>query len=186
MAGFAEFAKDKPKAKLYLHTALQDIGFDLKDMIAQFDLADRMILTEGLSAAHGVSVERLNFIHNSLDVHALISLGDGFGLPTAESMATGCPQLVSDHSCLKELVEGHGGLTVDTAAWLMNISGINTWGGLSDPKDITKKLNLLYNSKNMRIKYAEDGYKFITQEKFTWDFAANQFNNLFNELFHII
>ncbi len=186
MAGFAEFAKNKPNVKLYLHTALQDIGFEITDMARQFDILDKLILTEGVTPARGVTNQRLNLIYNSLDVHALISLGDGFGLPVAESMATGCPQIVSDHSCLKELVDGHGGLTVKTAAWLMNIQGINTWGGLSDYKDLANKLDILYKSPELRVKYAEQAYNFITQEKFTWDYAAAQFMAIVKQMFHII
>jgi glycosyltransferase involved in cell wall biosynthesis len=125
-------------------------------------------------------------IYNSFDVNALISLGDGFGLPVAESMATGCPQVVSDHSCLRELVEGHGGLTAKTASWLMNTTGINTWGGLTDVDDLTEKLEILYKNKDLRISMAEQGYAFIKQEKFTWDYAAKEFNKIFKSLFHIL
>jgi len=185
-AAFAEFAKDKPEAKLYLHTALEDIGFDIRDMIRQHNLADKLILTEDMTPAKGVPEEFLNYIYNSLDVNALLSLGDGFGLPVAESMATGCPQLVSDHSCLKELVEGHGGLTVRTAAWIMNTSGINTWGGVPDVDDVVEKLNLLYNSRELRIKLAEDGYKYICQDQFSWDNIANQFEEIIKSTLHIL
>lgn len=185
--GFADFAKDKPEAKLYLHTALQDIGFDLIDLVNQFDLADKLILTEDIKTpAHGVSGEDLNLIYNSFDVNALISLGDGFGLPVAESMATGCPQLVSNHSCLQELVEDHGGLTVKNAAWILNTSGINTWGGISDTEDITEKLQLLYDNKELRIKLAEDGYAFIQQEQFKWPYIGAQFNSIIRNMFHLL
>ena len=186
MAGFADFAKDKTDAKLYLHTALADIGYDLLELADQLKIDDKLILTEGVTPAQGVSEERLNQIYNSLDVHALISLGDGFGLPTAESMATACPQLVSDHSCLKELVQDHGGLTVKTAAWILNTSSINTWGGVSDYKDISDKLNVFYSNRELRLKLAEDAYNFIKQDKFTWDFNVNEFNKIIKSLFHIL
>ena len=183
---FSIFAKDKPKAKLYLHTAMHDVGFDINELIDQVGLAQRVYLTRGLRPDKGVPVKDLNIIYNTFDVNALISLGDGFGLPVAESMATGCPQLVSDHSCLRELVEGHGGFTVRTSAWLLNASGINTWGGVSDVDDIVAKLETFYQNRELRIKLAEEAYRFITQEKFTWDFASNQFQVIFRNLFHLI
>jgi len=184
---FAEFATDKPDAKLYLHTSLHDVGFDILDLCQQVGLtSDQLILTPGVSAAKGVTEQELNQIYNTFDVNALISLGDGFGLPVAESMAVGCPQLVSDHSCLKELVEGHGGLTVKNAAWILHTSGINTWGGVSDVDDIVAKLNLLYNNRELRIKYSEEAYEFITQEKFTWKYAGNEFNNIIRKITHLL
>lgn len=183
---FAEFAKGKKNVKLYLHTTLHDVGWDIVDMTNQLGLGDKLILTQDVRPDRGVSPEMLNVIYNSFDVNALISLGDGFGLPVAESMATGCPQLVSGHSCLQELVEGHGGLTAKTATWIMNTGGFNTWGQLTDYEDIAAKLNVLYQSKELRLKFAEQAFAFITQEKFTWDFAAKEFNSIIKQIFHIL
>lgn len=183
---FAKFAEDKPNAKLYLHTALHDIGYDIGDLADQFKLRDKLILTEDLSPAHGVPIEYLNKIYNTFDVNCLISLGDGFGLPVAESMATSCPQVVSDHSALKELVEdGKAGLTVKNSTWLLNISGLNTWGGVSDVDDIVDKLNIFYYDRELRLKCAENGYKYIHQDKFNWDHIVNQFDREIKDLYHI-
>lgn len=186
VSAFAKFAQDKPNAKLYLHTVLQDIGYDITDLAEQFNLGDKLILTEDMSPAHGVSDAQLNLIYNTFDINVLVSLGDGFGLPVAESMATGCAQLVSDHSCLKELVDDHGGLTVKTSAWMMNTAGINTWGGVPDEDDLVEKLNLLYNSRELRIKLAEDGYKFISQTKFDWEHIVDSFEEIIKDRMHIL
>lgn len=185
-AGFAEFAKDKEDVKLYLHAALNDIGYDLMDLAKQFGIQNKLIMTEGVTPERGVPDQQLNLIYNSFDVNALISLGDGFGLPVAESMAVGCPQLVSGHSCLKELVDGHGGLTVETESWILNTNGINTWGGVSSYKDVAKKLDVLYENNELRLKLSEQGYNFITDTKFNWDVIANQFNDIMKELHHIL
>lgn len=186
LKAFSDFSKNKPETMLYLHTAKQDVGFDIDEMVLQLGLKNRVYTTDGVRPDKGVSDEELNLIYNSFDVNALISLGDGFGLPVAESMATGCPQLVSDHSCLKELVEGHGGLTVKTSAWLMNTTGINTWGGVSDVDDLKDKLEILYKNRDLRISMAEQGYAFIKQEKFTWDYAAQSFQEIFKSLFYLV
>jgi glycosyltransferase involved in cell wall biosynthesis len=187
ISAFAKFAKDKKDAKLYLHTAIQDVGFDIGDLIQeQFKIGDKIILTDGITAAKGVPDSMLNLIYNSLDVNVLVSLGDGFGLPVAESMAVGCPQIVSDHSCLKELVEGHGGLTVKTAAWIANTSGFNTWGGVPDEDDLVKKLEWAYQYPEMMRQYGEDGFKYITQPKFNWEVIADQFDDIIKQQFHII
>lgn len=185
--GFGKFAQDKKDVKLYLHTALDDVGFDIVDLAAQNGLDNKLILTEELRPDYGVPKKMLNFIYNSFDVNALISLGDGFGLPVAESMATAVPQLVSDHSCLKELVEGsRGGMTVKNAAWIMNPAGINTVGGVSDVDDIAEKLQLFYDNKEMRLQMSENGYNFITQDKFNWEVIGKQFNQIIKTIFHIL
>jgi glycosyltransferase involved in cell wall biosynthesis len=188
MSAFAKFAKDKDDVKLYLHTVTRDVGYDIADLISnQFNLGGKIILTADMdSPAQGVPEDMLNLIYNAFDVNALISLGDGFGLPVAESMATGCPQIVSDHSCLKELVEGHGGLTVKTGAWLLHTAGINTWGGLTDEADLAKKLQWAYSHKDIMRKYGEEGYKYITQDQFSWNHIGDQFQDIISKLFHII
>lgn len=183
---FAEFTKNKKNVRLYLHTALADVGFDILDIARQFNLDDKLILTEDMRLPEGVPDWQLNLIYNTFDVNVLLSLGDGFGLPVAESMAVGCPQLVSDHSCLKELVDGHGGLTVKTATWLLNVSGINTWGGVPDVDDAIAKLELLYDNRALRVKMAEDAYHFITQDKFNWDHIADQFDEVIRKTAHIL
>lgn len=186
VSAFSKFAEGKDNVKLYLHTAARDVGFDIPNLSEQFNLGDKLIMSEGVTPSHGVSEEALNHIYNAFDVNVLISLGDGFGLPVAESMAVGCPQLVSDHSCLQELVAGHGGLTVKTAAWMMNTGGINTWGGFPDEQDLVQKLNVLYSNADLREKLGQQGYNFITQDKFTWDYAADRFEEIIKRIFHVI
>lgn len=184
--GFAEFAQNKPEAKLYLHTALKDVGFDIADLIKQFNLNGKLIITKDLTnPSSGVPEKALNMVYNTFDVNCLISLGDGFGLPVAESMAAGVPQVVSGHSCLKELVAGHGGLTVETKAVLMNPQ-IGTWGMLSDYKDLAEKLEIMYNSEDLRKRFSQEAYDFITQPQFSWDTAANSFNQIFKKVLHIL
>ena len=185
---FAKFAANKPEAKLYMHTTLQDIGFDIADLVRQNGLNGperRIILTPDLRPDQGVPEKVLNLIYNSFDINTLISLGDGFGLPVAESMATGCPQVVSGHSCLEELVEGHGGFTVKNAAWIAHTSGINTMGGVSDIDDLVEKWELLYFNRELRVKLAEVGYSYITQPQFQWSTISSRFNSIIKELFHI-
>ena len=187
ISAFAKFAKGKKNVKLYLHTVPKDVGYDITDLMTQFNVGGNIILTAEMdSPAKGVPEGMLNIIYNTFDVNALISLGDGFGLPVAESMAVGCPQIVSDHSCLKELVEGHGGLTVKNGAWLLHTAGINTWGGLTDEHDLVKKLEWAYAHKDIMRKYGEEGYKYIMQEQFQWNFIGSQFQDIINNLFHII
>ena len=182
---FSKFAADKPEAKLYLHTALKDIGFDIPDLARQYGINDKLILTADVGPAQGVPTSTLNLIYNTFDINALISTGDGFGLPVAESMATGCPQVVSDHSCLRELALESGGLRVKNAAWIANTSGINTWGGISDVDDIVDKFEFLYRNPEIRKKLSLEAYEYITQPQFDWDNIVTQFEDIFKRIFHI-
>ena len=108
-------------------------------------------------------------------------------LPVAESMAVGCPQIVSDHSCLKELVgDSQGGLTVKTAAWLLHTAGITTWGGLTSEEDLIEKLEWSYSHKEIMRKYGEQGYNYITQPQFNWTVIGDSFDRIIKDTLHIL
>lgn len=47
--------------------------------------------------------ESMNLLYNAFDVHVLASLGEGFGLPTVEAQAAGCPVIVGDWTASAEL-----------------------------------------------------------------------------------
>jgi glycosyltransferase involved in cell wall biosynthesis len=45
----------------------------------------------------------MNAMYNALDVHALASMGEGFGIPIVEAQACGCPVIVGDWTANSEL-----------------------------------------------------------------------------------
>lgn len=48
------------------------------------------------------SDQHMNALYNSFDVHVLASMGEGFGLPTLEAQAAGCPVIVGDWTASSE------------------------------------------------------------------------------------
>jgi glycosyltransferase involved in cell wall biosynthesis len=118
---FAQFAADKPDAVFYVHTDPHGIwqGDDLEALSEQFGIADRVIFPPGYDYNFGlVDQETLNAIYNASDVHMLLSLGEGFGVPIVEAQAAGCPVIVSDGST-EELCFGD---------WLVPTTPIQAWG----------------------------------------------------------
>lgn len=94
--------KGKDDAKLYLHMALQDCGWDIYDMIDRFDLTGKVAYPKGLQVGMGVPTERLVKIMNALDAFVLPTTGEGWGLPILEAMACGLPVVVTNYSAHTE------------------------------------------------------------------------------------
>ncbi len=47
--------------------------------------------------------QAMNLLYNAFDVHVLASMGEGFGIPTVEAQAAGCPVIVGDWTASSEL-----------------------------------------------------------------------------------
>ena len=53
--------------------------------------------------------------YNALDVHMLVSMGEGFGIPIIESQACGCPVIVGDWTAMSELCHAGRKISKDDA-----------------------------------------------------------------------
>lgn len=111
MEAFAQFAADKPDARLFLHCDPRDNqGYDLVEYADQLKLEGKVLFNSRVkSAITGVSPQEINLYYNAMDVHASATTGEGWGLTTTEAQAAGCPVIIGKHSTGPELVK-HGWL----------------------------------------------------------------------------
>lgn len=92
--------------RLYLHTDPQgDSGINLPEYINHLGLT---IGRDIVFAPHydylvGLPEDKMNLLYNAFDVHSLVSLGEGFGIPIMEAQSAGCPVIVGDWTAMGEL-----------------------------------------------------------------------------------
>ncbi|HKP91470.1 MAG TPA: glycosyltransferase, partial [Thermoleophilaceae bacterium] len=113
LRGFAEFARDRPDAVLYLHSGPADRGYDLTGLARELGIAERMVVTPHEGRRPRVSDERLNLVYNACDVGLNTADAEGFGLVAFEHAATGAAQVVPDHGPCAELWDGNALLTAN-------------------------------------------------------------------------
>lgn len=104
---WAEFARDKPHAFLYLHTepGLRFGGMDLYAFFEALAINEgRVILPDPYRYLMGYPPEYLNTVYNCADVLLSASRSEGFGIPIIEAQAAGCPVIVNNFSAMPELV----------------------------------------------------------------------------------
>lgn len=174
---FAEWVKDKPDTvRLYLHCALRDMGWDVLQLCQYYGIEDRLIITSpNISAVAGVKREQLPFIYSSFDVHAMTTMGEGFGLPVLESMACGVPQIVPEWSALAEWPRG-GVHYVPCTSLFVNTGGINTVGGIADKDQYTAALEKMYTDHEYRQEMAAKALDVARSPSFLWPNVAKKFD----------
>jgi len=175
---FADFARDKPEALLYLHTAATDAGGCLPDLLERYGVAANTVLPPGVTFAQGVPDPVLCDIYNLFDVMVLPTMGEGFGLQFLEAMACGIPVVATDCSAVTELLEGRGEL-IRVKDWI-TVAPYNIDQAIADEEHLIELLEKLYRDPELRAEYGRRGRAFA--KTMTWDRCAEQWAELLEEV----
>lgn len=106
--------------------------------------------------------EELGHFYSKALAFVFPSLYEGFGIPVLESMACGCPIILSTHGSFPE-VAGDAGIYFDS----------------SSEKDLTEKLESIISNNDLRNFYSAKGLEQV--KKFDWNDAAEQCLKVYNE-----
>lgn len=99
--------------------------------------------------------EELGHYYQNAKCFVFPSLYEGFGIPVLESMACGCPIILSKHGSFPE-VASDAGIYFDS----------------DSEEDLREKIQMLLSDDNLRKQYAEKGLQHV--KKFDWNDAAEQ------------
>jgi glycosyltransferase involved in cell wall biosynthesis len=168
---FAEFAKARRDAYLYLHMGMLDCGCDVLAIAARLGIRDRLLLTTEDERKPEIDDERLNLIYNACDVGINTSTGEGWGLVAFEHAAAGAPQLMPAHSACQELWTGCG--------VLMPVHGGDEM--LLDVAKAAAELEKLAADPEHRRSLSARHLEFARNPNFSWDFAAERWAALLCE-----
>lgn len=96
-------------AKLMLHMHWEDhMGWNIEYMTGEkvFNIRDYLVppTMGNLEKGEHPDDDGMVDIYNMMDVHALPTGGEGFGIPTVEAMACGVPNVITNYTTGYELV----------------------------------------------------------------------------------
>jgi glycosyltransferase involved in cell wall biosynthesis len=166
---FAEFARGKDDVTLYLHTQIAGY-WDIEALVRRHGVEPKTRATLNLDPQRGVADEILATIYNAMDVFALPTMAEGFGLPILESQACGVPALVTDFSSCSELVpEAFCRLGVRATL----VMARNFEQAVVDEAELAGKLDRLYRDRAELARLAGAARAFA--EAFEWSATARQF-----------
>lgn len=144
LRAWADFAKDKPEARLYLHTDPTTVhgGIDFPAMTAQLGIADRVLYPDRYEYRMGYPPEQMAWLFNAADVYMGAAMSEGFGIPLIEAQACGTPVVTTNFSAMPELVRWGYAVDVADMVW----TPMNSYQAWPDVHDMTDKLNRLYDA----------------------------------------
>lgn len=125
LEAFAGLRKKHDDVMLYLHTTRgenEQMSFNLPEYCRFLGLrvgtlgidnpdAVDVLFAEPFQNLLGYPDEFMAQMYNALDVHLLVSMGEGFGIPILEAQSCGCPVITGDWTSMSELT--FGGWKVD-------------------------------------------------------------------------
>jgi glycosyltransferase involved in cell wall biosynthesis len=105
MMAFAEFAKDKPEALLYLHTNMDaPWGVNLQDMAKGIGIkTNQLMFADKYKYVVGQDVGFMREMYTASDLFINPARGEGFGVPIIEAQACGLPVVVTNWTAMPEL-----------------------------------------------------------------------------------
>lgn len=138
LQGWAQFAKDKPHARLHIHTEPTPMygGIDFGPLVADLGIADKVSFPERYENFMGYPQERLALLYNTADMFMGASMSEGFGIPLVEAQACGCPVVTTNFSAMPELVRWGEAVEPLCRFW----TPMNAWQVLPDPRQIAEVL----------------------------------------------
>ena len=117
IAAFAALLKKHGDCVLYLHTLDGIRGYEVENLLGlchalglktgyafteSAQTAD-VIFADQYGLASGYTPEMMAKLYSAMDVHCLVTRGEGFGIPILEAQACGTPVIVGDWTSMPEL-----------------------------------------------------------------------------------
>jgi glycosyltransferase involved in cell wall biosynthesis len=175
VSAFARLSERIDNLHLYLHMNPCDVGYDIVTLLRRHRLEGKADVNgPDFSLHQALEDEQLNRLYNILEVMALPTTGEGFGLPILESFAAGVPVVATDYSACSELLRGRGELvrilaTVTAGANLIEHAVI-------DVEHLADCIEKLYCDPALVSQYSKAGLAFA--KSLTWDSLMPQWLQL--------
>jgi len=169
-------------AYLYMHTTMQDIGWNVLQLATYYGINEQFIVTNPKMTLQNCLLEQnLKLVYNAFDVQLHTSLGEGWGLTAHEGMACGVPQIMPKYAALAEWAEGAAHF-VPVTSYEVTHNAINTIGGVIDFHGTVDAIDKFYTDKDgIRARYRALGLARATEPRFNWATIAEQFNSILTE-----
>jgi D-inositol-3-phosphate glycosyltransferase len=154
-------------------------GINIRAFISRDeDIRDRVSFSRDLGGFTGWTDSQMVNLYSAADLFISTSMGEGFGLTIAESLACGTPVVAQNVSSITEVV-GPGGVLIEPARPFTVPMGQEQM--LPDVDAFTREIEHLYLAGGVRRKLAKAGREHVEQS-FSWDVAAREFHRLITEL----
>ncbi len=183
---YAEFVNsstvNKDRTILHLHTMPISIqGIDLISIVKKYNIENNVIFSFGSTRSSAWSENAMGVLFNTFDCNVSASSGEGFGLPTLESIACGVPNIGPNFSSFIELIgtsmdDSPRGLLADLSDVQMIQDG--SYRGLVSIGSFADCMSKMYTQKHLASEFSKNAVKF--SKDFTWESICEQWDEVLN------
>lgn len=146
LLAFSIFAKDHPKALLYLHTDVhgQAGGWQLLKILQSLNIpSSQVLLPNPADYRFGLAQSDLAALYTRMDVLLAPSFGEGFGVPSVEAQACGTRVIGSNWAATPDLLSEDSWLTEGQPAW---DAGQDAWWEVPNVPSLVNALKQSYDA----------------------------------------
>lgn len=142
LRAWADFAKDKPQARLYIHTEPTPLygGLDFGALLGNLGILEKVSFPDRYQNFKGLPPEYLAMLYNAADIYLGAAMSEGFGIPLVEAQACGTPVITTDFSAMPELVRWGEAVAPRDMMW----TPMNAWQAWPDHRGVQDALEAYY------------------------------------------
>jgi glycosyltransferase involved in cell wall biosynthesis len=189
LIAFKEVKKKRPDTILYMHMAMNDLGWRLGECCKSLglDTTRDVIFPNNFNINTGFPINIVNLIYNSSDCVISTALGEGHGLSQTEAMATKTPVIVPDNTVHPEVCGyGERGILVKSGGDPDHMVIIPNDYEVLRPAvhvhDLVEKMVWMVDNRNTEQVegMVEKAYKWVVSE-LDWDKLMPRFFKIFDD-----
>ena len=195
---------------LYVHTTYPDAGWNIPSLLKENEVAKRVLFTyfckkcRGIHAhtfnhvvkhcpyckqksavfpavTDGVSSEQLSLIYNVFDIYVQYAICEGFGMPQVEAAACGVPLASVDYSAMTDIIKNLNAFSIPPDRYFKELE-TEAFRCYPNNGILVKTLFEFFSMSNEEKQQKSKLTRELTENKYTWDNAANLWESVFDSL----
>ena len=149
LMAFAKLHAKHDDALFYIHTSAgthgEYGGINLPELAESLGITKAVVYADQYNYHLGFPDQYMVWAYNSMDVHVLASMGEGFGIPIIEAQACGTPVIVGDWTAMGELC--FSGWKMDKKDAAPIYTQIGSYQFVPNVDVLAKKMEYAYHAK---------------------------------------
>jgi glycosyltransferase involved in cell wall biosynthesis len=188
LRAFKEVKKQRPDSLLYMHMAMDDLGWKLGECCKSLGLniSTDVIFPSKFNINKGFPVQVLNLLYNASDCVISTALGEGWGLSQTEAMATKVPVIMPNNTVHPEICNfGERGLLVDAGGdpdhEIIITNDFEVLRPAVHVSDMIEKMVWMFDNRGSEEvnTMVEKGYEYVVKE-LDWNKVIPRFLKIFD------
>jgi len=198
------------KLYLYLHTSYPDAGWDIPELLKEYRISNRVLLTycckqcknfysrtfsgpiigcpncgeiscQFTSVTQGITSEQLSDIYNLFDCYIQYAICEGAGMPQVEAGACGLPVFTVDYSAMIDIIEKLKATPIKVKSRFKELE-TKAIRVYPDNEDLVKKLHKFLSSSEKDKQQQSNNIRKLTTKYFDWDICFKKWESYLDTL----